>query len=366
MTTRDQIETMLSQALTVQPSTSGLLWLDQRVAAVAARPVELRRADARGPRFFLRPLALAFALLLLAGAVAAGLGLLDRAIESSGSPGWRLAWDRAERLNLTAKDAGVTITLERAYADLNQVLVGFTVAGLEPAASSEGPRDPLEWVAALRDPSGRALEQWAGSGTGMGMDETHLSAVIMTWEGNVLPVAGTWELTFTSVGYHGGGMVSGECYAGNTDPGCANPRPNEMVDGTWRFAFDLPKPVGTILATDASATVGQVTLHLSELRIGPSQVTARIGIVVDGSTVAYWNQPQPSMRHGDTSYMVNADRYLLDPQKVGAPDLEFRTSTGADEVAGTWEIVIPELTYGRTGDEEIHVAGRWTLTVTVP
>lgn len=366
MTTRDQIETLLQQAVSVEPSTSGLLWLDQRVAAVAARPVELRRARARGFRFFLRPLALAAALLLVAGAVAAGLGLLDRTIEASGSPGWKVAWDRAERLDLRTTDAGVTITLERAYADLNRVLVGFTVEGLEAPAPGQGPKVPLEWTADLRDPTGQPLEEWAGSGTGMGSDETHLSAVIMAWEGTVRPVAGPWELTFTSVGYHGGGWVSGECYAGNTDPGCASPRPEQMVEGTWRFTFELPKPVGTVLPTDASATAGQVTLHLSELRITPSAITARIGILVDGGPVAYWDQPQPSMRHGTTPYIVNADRYRLDPEKVGAPDLEFRTSSGADEVAGTWEIVIPELTYGRTGDEEIHVAGPWTLTVTVP
>jgi hypothetical protein len=366
MTTREQIETLLAQAVRVEPSTSGLLWLDQRVAAVAARPVELRRAGPQGLRFFLRPLALAFALLLLAGVVAASLGLLDRIIETSGTPGWRVAWDRAQRLDLRTTDAGVTITIERAYADINQVMVGFTVAGLEAPPAGEGPKVPLEWVADLRDPTGQPLEEWAGSGMGIGEEETHLSAVIMAWEGTVRPVAGTWHLTFTSVGYHGGGWVSGECYAGNTDPGCASPRPERMVAGTWRFAFELPKPVGTVLSTDAAATVGQVTLHLSELRIAPSRVTARIGIVVDGGPVAYWNQPQPTLRHGGTSLVANADRYLVDPAKVGAPDLEFETSGGSDEVAGTWEIVIPELTYGRTNDEEIHVAGPWTLTVNVP
>lgn len=140
MTTRDEMETRLLQAVAIEPSEAGLRWLDQRVANVAERPVALPRRGLFARRLILRPVLLLAAFLLLAGAVAAGLGLLDRIVESSGQPGWHTAWDRAERLDLTATDAGVTIKVERAYADLNQVLVGFTVAGLEvPTTAVEEP-----------------------------------------------------------------------------------------------------------------------------------------------------------------------------------------------------------------------------------
>jgi hypothetical protein len=366
MTTRDQIETRLLRAVAVEPSEDGLRWLDQQVAQIAARPaVEPRRAFSF-PGLVLRPVALLAAFVLLTGAVVGGISLLDQLFESSGMPGWHTAWDRAERLGLKQTDSGITITLERAYADLNQALVGFTIEGLDVPASGDGPRAPLEWTAELRDPTGQSSNVWARSGTGMGIDETHLAAIVQTWEGPVAPVAGTWELTFTSVGYGGDGFVPGECDAGNTDPGCINPPANTVVEGTWRFAFELPKPVGSILATDASAMVGDVTLSLTELRISPSRITARVGVLVDGSPVAYWNQPVPSLRHGTTSYAVNADRYMLDPETGQAGDLEFQTTAGSDEVAGTWEMVIPELTYGMTNEETVHVIGPWTLTVTVP
>jgi hypothetical protein len=365
MTTRDEIETRLLQAVVIEPSEAALRWLDQRVAQAVARPVALHRRGFAIPRLLLRPAAVIAAFVLLTGAVVGGISLLDRLLESSGMPGWQTAWDRAERLDLGQTDAGVTITLERAYADLNQALVGFTVEGLEVPASGPGPRAPLEWKAELRDPNGRSSNEWSRGGTGMGQDDTHLSAIVQTWEGAVAPVAGTWELTFTSVGYGSGEFVPGECDAGSANPACLNP-PAKMVEGTWRFAFELPKPVGSVVATNASATVGQVTLHLTELRVTPSRITARVGVAVEGSQVAYWNQPATSLRHGTTSFVVNADRYILDPETGQAPDLEFQTTGGADEVSGTWEMVIPELTYGTTNEEKIHLVGPWTLTVTIP
>jgi hypothetical protein len=369
MTTRDEIETMLLQAVSVEPSSSGLLWLDQRVAAVAARPVELRRAGTPGLRFFLRPLALAAALLLLAGAVAAGLGLLDQAIDSSGSPGWRVAWDRAEKLDLTATDAGVTITLERAYADLNQVLVGFTVAGLEAPLTSDGERAPLEWVAELTDPSGRTSQAWATTGTHMRSDVTGLSAVVQTWEGTLAPDAGTWVLSFTSVGYFGGGLIPGQCYVGATDPECVSPPPSAMVDGNWRFEFELPEPSGSVFSTAALASTGVATVKLTELRITPTAITARIALAVPGSTVLDWVWLPPSIRHGDVSYAFNRINHVTqDPATQGSDgDVnDFLSTAGADDPSGTWQIVIPELTYRVGSGEEYTVSGPWTLTVTVP
>jgi len=339
------------------------------VAAVAARPVDARRAGAQGLRFFLRPLALAAALLLLAGAVAAGLGLLDQTIESSGSPGWRVAWDRAEKLDLTAADAGVTITLERAYADLNQVLIGFTVAGLEAPLTSHGERAPLEWIAELTDPSGRPSMQWTNSHTAMRSEVTGLSAVIETWEGAVAPTAGTWVVTFTSVGYNGGGLVPGQCTVGATDPECVSPPPSAMVDGSWRFEFELPKPTGSVFSTAALASTDVATVKLTELRISPTGISARMALAVPGRTVLDWTWLRASIQHGDVSYGFNSISHVTQDPATQGPDgdvSDFLSTAGADEPSGTWQIVIPKLTYRVGLDEEYTISGPWTLTVTVP
>jgi len=91
MITTPDIETRLSQALSFEPSVNGLRWLDQRVARIAAGPAVAPRSASR-LRLFLRPVALIAAFILLTGAVAAALGLLDRIVESSGQPGWQVAW----------------------------------------------------------------------------------------------------------------------------------------------------------------------------------------------------------------------------------------------------------------------------------
>jgi hypothetical protein len=371
MTTRDEIETRLVRALAVEPSEDGMRWLDQRVAQIAARPVAIPRRGFFTPRLILRPLVLLAAFVLLTGAVVAGVSLLERILQTSGMPGWQIAWDRGERLGLKRTDAGVTITLERAYADLNQFLIGFTVEGLDAAPTSgHGEPLPLEWRIALRDPSGRQSQEWTPSQGAQVLGQTGISAVVVTWEGPVTPVSGNWELTFTSIGYGSGGMVSGECTAGNTDPACANPPANAMVDGTWRFEFNMPAPAGTVLTPNVSDTAGDATVTLTEFRITPTMITSSVALRVDNQAVAGWGWLNPSVRRGDAAYIFNTSLHVV----RGSPDegpngdaMKFETPGGTDETAGTWEIVIPELAYG-TGapGSEIQLVGPWTLTVTVP
>ena len=86
-------------------------------------------------------------------------------------------------------------------------------------------------------------------------------------------MAGTWELTFTSVGCSDPGFVPGECTVGATDPECVNPPANAMVDGTWQFQFALPQPGGTVVLPNVADTEGQATLTLTELRIAPTMIT---------------------------------------------------------------------------------------------
>jgi hypothetical protein len=368
MTTRDQIETRLLQAVAVEPSEDGLRWLDQRVAQIAARPAAVARRGFGMPRLILRPVALLAAFVLLTGAVVGTLGLLSRIIESSG-PGWQTAWAQAERLDLTATDAGVTINVERAYADLNQVLVGFTVAGLEvPTNAAEDPA-ALQWLVEIQDPTGRSSEQWATSLGGRGMDETGLSAVVQTWEGSVAPTAGTWVLTFTSVGYHGGGFVPGQCTVGATEPECVSPPPTGMIDGTWQFKFQLPKPSGAIVSTDAQTTVGPGTLTLTELRVSPTMIKATMALRVAGTAILDWDGVRGSVRHDGTAYSFQAGRHVtIDPEQQGPMgDVnELMTVAGTDALAGTWELEFSELSYQTTDGERVQLDGPWRLTVSVP
>jgi hypothetical protein len=342
MNGHDEMETRLIEAMAVTPSAAILRRLDDRVAAILAAPTANRGRFGFGR--FLRPMALAAALALTAGAVGAALTLIDRLAEES-SPGWAAAWERAEVLGIQQTDAGLTLTLERAYVDVNQVLLGISIDGLDalPLASDGSRNDPmLSWHTELRGPGGWTIQPEESGNAGRVVEGTS-SAFIFTF-GSPPKTAGSWELSVTSVGYGAGAMT----------------------DGAWTFAFDLPEPAGTVVAPDASDTVGDATLTLTELRISPSIVVARIGLVVDGTTVASWSpgtgQDGEVIRHDGATYQIGEETlHAATPHEN-----EYLTSAGVENAAGTWEIVIPELGYTTADGEDVKVVGPWTLTVTVP
>ena len=351
MTMHDEIEARLLRALAFTPSADGLRWLDQRVAETMARPVAMRRRHAPGLRTLLRPLALAAAFVVLTGAVVGGVGLIERMLESA--PGWRTAYDNAEVFDLQATDAGYTLKLERAYADLNQVVVFITVEGLAAPRSTDGVQiDHFNvYEAILRDPEGQRPDV-ATAITGV---EPGLGAAVESFHFETpTAAAGTYQLTITSIGY------------GADGPDCLKPCVNDHIAGSWPFEFELPEAPGTVVSADVSDTVGTASLHLTELRVTPTMISARIALFVDDKPVAYWMGPYPTIRHNGTSYEINASQHVLiaDPEK--GPEMVFSSRGGTDEAAGDWEIEIPELDYGMTNAEQTHLGGPWKLRVTVP
>jgi hypothetical protein len=356
MTTRDQIETRLLQAVAVEPSEDGLRWLDQRVAQIAARPVLEPRRGFSLPRLILRPVALLAAFVLLTGAVVGALNLLERLVDSSGMPGWRVAFDNAEVLGMSQTDAGYTITLDRAYGDINEVMAFFAVesaAGLEAPKSSDGVAINHFILNAvdLRDPTGRM----AVARTAIGDVEPGLAAAVEAFQFDVPPVAGTYQLTIRAISY------------GADGPACISPCAEDEIAGTWSFAFELPTPAGDVVAADVSDTVGVATLHLSELRVSPSMITARIDMQIAGKPVSTWSAMPIAVRHDAVAFNVtSAATVTAGAAGEGTGEALFFTTAGRDEVAGTWQVQIPELMYQLDGNDEVSLTGPWTLTVTVP
>lgn len=120
-------------------------------------------------------------------------------------------------------------------------------------------------------------------------------------------------------GYNGDGFVPGECTVGATDPECVNPPPNATVDGTWQFEFELPTPTGTVVSSDASDTVGQATLHVTELRVTPTD-HYRIGLSFDGSPVAAWAGLPVEVRRDGASYDVSSGTAIFVGTLEKAPE----------------------------------------------
>ncbi len=374
MTMHDDVEIRLRQALEVSPPEEGGRMLDARVARAMSQPITARGWRWGGSSALLRAVALAAALALLTGTVAATLTLLDR-IAGESTPGVQAAWHNAELLAIEETHAGVTITLERAYADLNQVAVFFTVEGLDTVTSDSGETAPLEWTAQLRDPAGRSAEEWAVVRSGTEANELGLSANVHTWEGAVTPMAGTWELTFPSVGYNGGGFVGGACDAESNDPVCASSPPSAMVEGSWQFEFALPPPAGSLVSTDLTATADDAIVTISELRISPTMIAASMALRVDDEIVTSWgtaNNTLVSIEGPSGTYPANTSYHVTqDPDDQG-PDGDrnlFMTTEGSDQATGSWTITIPQLWYATDdGGPETGttVTEPVTFTVDVP
>ena len=121
----DPIEATLREGLAAGPSAEGLRWLDRRMDEVMSRPARNRWSPRVGRNAIVRPLALVAAFVVLAGSVVGAMGLLERTVASV--PGWQAAWDGAEILEIEQAKGDVVLTLERAYVDVNQVMVFLSV-----------------------------------------------------------------------------------------------------------------------------------------------------------------------------------------------------------------------------------------------
>lgn len=354
MSTTEEIETRLRQAMTVTPSEDALQWLDQRVGQAIARPVTempaIHRLGLPGKRMVLRPLALVAAFVVFAGTVVGAMGLIERTIQSS--PSWRIAWDRAEIVGISQTDAGYTLTLERAYADVNQVMVFVSVEGLNAPASGDFGRTGIAWAANLRGPSGQ-IPRWS---TGMGAIETDLSAIVQAW-GPAEAVGGAYELTITCLEV--GGLTDNVL--------CVEPT------GMWRFRFSLPKPSGTVVPTDVSDTQRGGTVSLSELRVSPTMINGTIALTLPGTAItSWWPGTGSKLRHGDTSYDIGDGGMPVTPgpQTSGLKyPIQLEIQGGLDDASGAWTIEIPEVRYVTgVGDPEtaVTVKGPWKLVLDVP
>jgi hypothetical protein len=321
-------------------------------------------------RLLLRPVPVIAAFILLTGAVAGALSLIEQTATEAGG-GFAAAWERAEVLEITATDQGYEITLERVYADVNQVLAFLSVRRVGDDAGVD-PQGSVFLTSGLRDPAGRALDRPYG----MSVGATNLAAIIDSF-GPPSAEPGTYVLTITSV---------------EADP----PEGSDerlVIEGEWEFEFNLPAPVGTVVAADVTASDAGVTVELAELRISPTMISGRMYLTMeDGSPAPVWIARITEIRHDGIDVNPNPGQ---DPVMAGVPlreegrtGFQFQTSFGTDTPSGTWEIEISEISFPElyhemlppepgggspmgaplpSPDESYRPRpGTWTLEVTVP
>ncbi len=324
MNLNGSLEYRLASAWAMAPS-DGFASTDRRIAALTAYP-ESSRAPRRW-RTLRVALALAAALLVLAGAAAGAMRLLD--LVATATPGMAVAWDQGVEINQRQVHDGYAVTLARGYADINQVVLGVSV---ERAGDSQ-PLD-LGFVTELRDPAGVILGP--ADGVSFGVNDANGQAEMLTFAPTTSS-AGEYTLRL-----------------GITEPG-------GQTDLAWTFRFPLKPPSGAVVDVAQTQTTAQASVDLGEVRLSPTLITAAIHVEATDLSDSGWSAIG-YFKHGDLTIDI-------DWGSGGGPtdlDQTAGTTAGTSDPAGAWTLVITELVGELPDGTQVRLEGPWEFAFSVP
>ena len=340
-----RLDALLGAAFASEPTVAGLAHMDGRVAAAIA----LRRAGSVRParRVLglrlplprrLRPVALLLAAFVLVGAGAAYVGLFEPIV--SPVEGWQLGFDRAAQPGIVAVAGPYRLTLERAYADANQVLVGVSVIEGAGATHVEFGPDPT-----LTEGSGIACDPYFASGYPNGNANG--------WVFGFLPetpfAPGRHEFTLTlelAVSAH-------DAYVGPSPGATFTPMPAPV---TFHFAADVA-PGGVVVTPRTAVTASAYTLTLESASVSPSMVRGRLKVTGPDLANLY---PSGFVTLDGRTLPLQALPAVADP---GSWLFELNTLAGSDHPTGTLVVRIDALSGSGTDHTVIRVEGPWTFSV---
>jgi len=317
-------EHRLASAWALAPA-DGFASTDRRIAALLAHP-----ETARPPRRWraLRvALALAAALLVLAGAAAGAMRPLD--LVATATPGTAVAWDQGVEINQRQVHDGYAVTLARGYADINQVVLGVSV---ERAGDSQ--RLDLGFVTELRDPAGVVLGP--ADGVTFGANDSNGQAEMLTF-GPTTSSDGEYTLRLG---------IAGE---------------GEQPDMAWTFRFKLPAPAGALVHVAQTQTTDEASIAVSDVRLSPTMITAAIHLEPTDQGASGW-AAIGYFKHGRQTIDVDWGT------RRGPSDLDQTAGTysGTGDPAGSWTLVITELVGERPDGTQVRLEGPWEFAFSAP
>ena len=234
----------------------------------------------------------------------------------------------AQELGLTQTINGITVDLERAYADSNVVLVGLTVSG-------PGSRYQPE-VGGLFTADGQNIPAVIGIGTGSKaiMGNLSSSALIVTFDTSVLKDAPS-ELSLILEADVADLPIIGE---------------SKTLAGPFRFEFDVPFHAGKSIDIGQTVEAAGVPVTLEQVVISPWGIRAVLQLPNDDKymPIVSFNLPSGDQVNGTLSKHMETSivHYFMG---------DF---TGQ---SGEWTMVISEL----VSDME-RLAGPWVFRFDVP
>jgi len=223
--------------------------------------------------------------LLLFGGVAYALNPALSQVFRAFFPGWRHIEEArlAQELNLSQTLDGVTVTLERVYADANQIIIGYTV---------KGPTDQNLHVGqtSLTDEQGRIFPGMAGAGVTGASDILGVQlppgegAHVMAFDASA--VEGTPERLHLHFTVHLVKLVPVE--QSPVPPTIPLPEPSEpgviiapaqtlgeeVVSGPFTFDFSVPFIPGQTVEVQQTVETAGVAMKLERVVITPSETRA--------------------------------------------------------------------------------------------
>lgn len=345
-----ELERDLRLALAWQPPATVATLMDQRVARAGATMA--RPGRRLWPRRHRRLVLLVAAALTLMGA-SVTLSLLQQAAQLM--PGWRVAYDQAEILNLSQTANGYTVTLERGYVDPNQLVLGFVVTG--PNGQTRAvPRGTVT------DAQGRSFLDTAGGDIQAELQNS--AATISSYQ--VPPGVGS-EVTLTAT-FAELMPVTVENVAAPTGP--------------WVFHFTLPVHPATVVEPMQTVEAAGVPITLHRMQASATTVRVQLDLDLARVRTAQWSRwsMEGSLRRGGgpsqdltwgalppewTGQPKDQIQAMIDESEAGSVMMR-QTFTGASAPAGTWTLTVDRLIGSDGQGATTVVPGRWVFTVQLP
>lgn len=305
--------------------------LRERAADRKREPVTTRRFDPGRwmPRRFATLTISVIAVIVLIGASYASLPVLQEAFHINSGTDAIVANDLGQEVSISQTVQGFTMTVERVYADPNQIVIGYTLQG--PAGRDFN--HIMAWSVYDGTPAGRAVAPlltdmqgheidggFAPEGPGM---QDGVAAGLLTFDGSSIDNS----VQDINVRLHIGRLSAYERLG-------RDQYQEVVVDGPLEFDLIIPVEHGRVAILNQSVEAGGTTATLVRAVTAPTGTrvslrgvgpNADVKLTVDGSTC--------DLNYSETGMYLTGE-WTPDSQ------WEYVTSTSLEDTSGDWTLTV--------------------------
>lgn len=292
-------------------------------------------------------------------------------------PGWQHVEEAhlAQEVSLSQTLDGVTVTLERVYADANEIVIGYTIQG------PNGQRYDTYHLT-LTDAAGTAFPRTVGAGVtgqsdilkvslppGEGAYVLAFDAAAMTGAPEALDLRLVMELEELVLPHDAPGPSPTLAGSPAEPPESMvvelQPMPVGAIVGPFTFDFSVPFIPGRVAEVNQVVEAAGVAVCLERVVLTPSETRAYLRFDSPGGAETRWTPIVMLKAPGDkksqdyVAYSVNADPPVY-PYGFLAPLYDRR---------GEWTLTVTELVgtdLTQQPSEDIRLTGPWVFRFRVP